>query len=170
MLASAATLLAAARAGRVPMLTRSSFSTLHARYESSTPPPHVGFVGLGQIGARLARRLADRGHALRVLDTDPSAVDAFMSSVPPSQRVARAASLAELSASCGAVITSLPTLSAVRAAWQGEGGLLAGAGPASPLKVGVDISTTGPAYGRELASAASEVRIGCEEGGGGHGF
>jgi len=42
---------------------------------------NVGFIGLGVMGAPMARRVAEAGHSLRVYDIDPSAREVF-SSVP----------------------------------------------------------------------------------------
>ena len=141
--------------------TTSSYPLLQAarRGESTSAgaPTTVGFAGLGQMGARLAARLASRGHALRVLDSSPSAADAFMASLPPTARVQLVHSPAALAAECGAVVTSLPTAAAVTAFYEGDAGLLAA--PGSATRVAVDISTTDPAFARGLAGAASAAGV-----------
>lgn len=41
-------------------------------------PGPVGFVGLGQMGGPMSRRLLDAGHRLIVHDVRPEAVDALV--------------------------------------------------------------------------------------------
>ena len=64
----------------------------------------VGFIGLGNVGAKLAGSLLRNGHALTVLDLDPARMAAFVA------RGAQAASdPAALTRACDVVITCLPS-------------------------------------------------------------
>ncbi|HEY8510046.1 MAG TPA: NAD(P)-binding domain-containing protein, partial [Steroidobacteraceae bacterium] len=68
------------------------------------PPERIGFVGLGNMGAPMARRLAEAGFTLVVADALPAAVERFASTVT----CERAPSLAEMGKTCRVVITMLP--------------------------------------------------------------
>ena len=39
--------------------------------------PHIGFIGLGVMGSRMARTLARAGYALDVFDVEPGKIDAL---------------------------------------------------------------------------------------------
>ena len=77
----------------------------------------IGYVGLGNMGGALARRLA-LTHPLRVFDLRPEAMQALAE-----QNCTPVQSAAALGAECGTVLTCLPTSDHVRQAVFGPGGL-----------------------------------------------
>ena len=110
----------------------------------------VGFVGTGTIGAPMARRLLDAGHALVVCDRVPAATAPL---------VAAGATLAtsprEVAAACRIVFTSLPGPREVDEVATGRAGLLEGARAGD---VHVDLSTS--AFDAVRALAAREATAG----------
>ena len=104
---------------------------------------HVGFIGLGNMGAPLARRLCT-DHTLWVFDQSQTAVDAFTGA---DAQVAKSA--AELAESVDIVLTCLPTSEDLRSLLFGEQQV------ASALKAGtmlIDMTTGDPGITRELAA------------------
>ncbi|MED5228516.1 MAG: NAD(P)-dependent oxidoreductase, partial [Pseudomonadota bacterium] len=104
---------------------------------------HVGFIGLGNMGAPLARRLCI-DHTLWVFDQSQTAVDAFTGA--DAQVVKSAAELAE---SVDIVLTCLPTSEDLRSLLFGDQQM------ASVLKAGamlIDMTTGDPGITRDLAS------------------
>ncbi|MFI4867001.1 MAG: NAD(P)-dependent oxidoreductase [Steroidobacterales bacterium] len=94
----------------------------------------IGFIGLGNVGGKLAGTLLRNGHALVVRDLDPLLVDSFVQ-----RGAASAGSPRELAASVDVIITCLPTPAASAAVVEGEDGFLA------PLRAGqiwLEMSTT----------------------------
>src|SRR5690606_17474540 len=89
---------------------------------SFKPPEQVGFVGLGNMGAPMARRLAQAGFRLMVADTSAAAIETFARS----SLCERAPDLATLGAQCRVVITMLPDGNVVRQVVMGEGGIAGG--------------------------------------------
>ena len=104
---------------------------------------HVGFIGLGNMGAPLARRLCT-DHTLWVFDQSQTAVDAFTGA---DAQVAKSA--AELAESVDIVLTCLPTSEDLRSLLFGDQQM------ASALKAGamlIDMTTGVPGVTRELAA------------------
>jgi 3-hydroxyisobutyrate dehydrogenase len=109
---------------------------------------HIAFIGLGNMGAPMARNLLKAGHRLTVVDLNTVAVDALRAEGAASASTAR-----EAVADADFVITMLPAAAHVRAVYLGEQGVLAGVRPEVPL---VDTSTIDPASARDIARAAAE--------------
>ena len=109
-----------------------------------------GFVGLGQMGGPMSKRLVDAGHRLCVYDTDPATMQTLTS-----LGAIAAGSAREVADSAEIVFTSLPTPPVVRAVALGEGGLIEGA----RIRAMVDLSTTGTVVAREVAARLSEKNI-----------
>ncbi|MDH4177891.1 MAG: NAD(P)-dependent oxidoreductase [Thermoleophilia bacterium] len=101
----------------------------------------IAFVGLGTMGAPIARHLVAAGHDLVGYDVDPARTPA--AGLDPAGSPAAAVAEAELA------LTSLPDPEAVREVWLGADGLATGARPGTLL---VDLSTGSPALARELAA------------------
>lgn len=108
----------------------------------------VGFVGLGTMGGRMARRLLDAGHDVtghnRTRDKAAWLVDAGMKWADTPREVAESTDV------IFSMVTSSP---AVRAIADGPDGILAGIGPG---KVWVEMSTGSPSTSRELAQAVAD--------------
>ncbi len=80
----------------------------------------VGFVGIGQMGAGMAGRLLDAGHAVAVWNRDPAKVAALVA------RGARHARSPADAARAGIVFTMLANDEALQAVTEGADGLLSG--------------------------------------------
>lgn len=110
----------------------------------------LGFVGLGSIGAPIARHLIDAGHALIACDLDPDGA---------AQRVGAALEFvrtpADVGNRCETVLVCLPTPDAVESVALGAGGLIAG----TALRTYADLSTTGPVVARKVASRLAKAGI-----------
>jgi 3-hydroxyisobutyrate dehydrogenase-like beta-hydroxyacid dehydrogenase len=107
----------------------------------------VGFIGLGQMGQGMAKRLIDAGHAVTVWNRDPSRAVALASagaSVAPSPAEA---------ASTGVVITMLANDAALEAVSFGKDGILS----AGPGVVHISSSTVSVALTERLTSAHAAV-------------
>jgi len=102
----------------------------------------VGFVGVGRMGGRMARRLIEAGYKLTIYDTSDAAVR------PLTEMGALAVdSPAAVGSACDIVLTSLPTPQVVQAAALGPNGISDG----KRVKILVDMSTTGATYARRIA-------------------
>ncbi len=110
----------------------------------------VGFVGTGTIGAPMAKRMIDAGHALVVCDRVESATAPLVAA-----GATRAASPREVAAACRVVFTSLPGPAQVDEVATGKDGLLEGARGGD---VHVDLSTS--AFDAVRALAAREAAAG----------
>jgi 3-hydroxyisobutyrate dehydrogenase len=94
----------------------------------------IGFIGLGQMGSRMAARVAQSGASVIVQDVDRNAVAKLVE-----QGALAAASPAEVASSASIVLCSLPTPDIVEAVLFGKDGLVEG----DVVKIVVDLSTTG---------------------------
>ena len=109
---------------------------------------HLGFVGLGAMGSRIAKRLLDAGH--RVTGYNRTAakaqwlVDAGLRLAPSPRAVAEAAEV---------TFSMVTDTAALRAITEGPQGILAGLGPG---KIYVDMSTVNPEVCRALAGRVRE--------------
>ena len=110
----------------------------------------VGFIGLGAMGAPMARHLASRGFNLLIHDLNAPAVQSVVAlgarSVPSAREIASQAKI---------VFTCLPSLEALRAVTLGKDGLYAG----DAIETYVDLSTTGSEFAQELAASLREHGI-----------
>lgn len=108
----------------------------------------IAFIGLGNMGAPMARNLLKAGHSLLVYDVVRANVDKLVAVGGSARASSReAASDAEL------VITMLPSSPHVREVYFGEQGVLAGVKRGVPL---VDSSTIDPHTAREVADHAHQ--------------
>jgi 3-hydroxyisobutyrate dehydrogenase len=115
------------------------------------PPARVGFVGLGNMGAPMARHLAGAGYALMAADSNPDALQRFCSAAH-----CEAGSLAEIGRACRLVITMLPDGKAVRQVLLGEGGIAAALAPGSVV---LDMTSAEPVGTRELGQTLQRSAI-----------
>jgi 3-hydroxyisobutyrate dehydrogenase/2-hydroxy-3-oxopropionate reductase len=104
----------------------------------------VGVVGLGAMGSRIARRLADAGNDLVVWNRDPDKTE------PLVERGAVAAETpADAARKAEAVITMVADPAALAAVTEGPDGLVAGAADGTTV---IQMSTVSPAATERLAS------------------
>ena len=94
----------------------------------------IGFIGLGNVGGKLAGNLLHHGVNLTVLDLNQELVAAFVA-----KGAHRADSPRSMTEQVDIVITCLPSPAASRAVLEGKDGVLAGM---SPGKVWLEMSTT----------------------------
>ncbi len=107
----------------------------------------IGFVGLGQMGGPMTRRLLAAGYASVVHDVRAAAMDVLVA-----EGAEAVGSPAEVAARADVVLVSLPTPQAVREVALGPDGLI----HADALRTYVDLSTTGQEVAVEVAAALAE--------------
>ena len=111
----------------------------------------IAFIGLGNMGAPMARNLLKAGHSLNLFDLNKDILAELAAQgghISASPR--EAAQGAEL------VITMLPAAAHVRSVWLGEDGVLAGITEGVPA---VDCSTIDPQTVRDVAAAAAKQGV-----------
>src|SRR5579883_2798590 len=108
----------------------------------------VGFVGLGVMGSRIAKRLLDAGHRVTGYNRTASKarwlLEAGMEWAPTPRAAAEGADV---------VFSMVANTAALRAVVEGPDGILAGLAPGA---VYVDMSTVSPAESRALATRVRE--------------
>ena len=112
----------------------------------------IGFIGLGNMGGALARRLL-REHSLRVWDLNPQAVERL------AEEGAAAANgpAGVAAAGAGMVVTCLPTSAEVEEVLFGEGGVAASL---SSDALVVDMTTGDPLMTTRMAARLAEQGVG----------
>jgi 3-hydroxyisobutyrate dehydrogenase len=108
----------------------------------------IAFIGLGHMGAPMARNLLKAGHSLVVFDVVQKNVEAVTSA-----GASAAASAKEAAAKGELVITMLPSSPHVKAVYLGADGVLAGVAKGTTL---IDSSTIDPHTARDVIAAAAE--------------
>lgn len=108
-------------------------------------PLRAGIVGAGNMGGRMARRVADAGDPIVAYDRDPDTLAA--TGLPA------AGSLAELVAGVDVVLLSLPDSSIIEPVVLGPEGVLAHARPGQTV---VDLSTAAPDSSVRIHAALAE--------------
>jgi 3-hydroxyisobutyrate dehydrogenase len=109
----------------------------------------IGFIGLGNVGAKLAGSLQRNGFDLIVRDLDRSAAEELLAA-----GAAWAESPAELARSADLIITCLPSPAIVSEVMEAEDGVIAGLGPG---KTWLEMSTTDESEVRRLAALVEAV-------------
>lgn len=110
----------------------------------------IGFIGLGNMGHEMTKRLVGHGFGLRVYDVRTEAMQPLLDA-----GATGAESPADLATQCDVVLVSLPTPQVVRQVALGEGGLIESEG----LGTYIDLSTTGPTVSRDVAACLTERGI-----------
>lgn len=106
----------------------------------------IGFVGLGNMGGRIARRLVDAGQPVLGTDAVPGRAEAC--------GAVAARSIAEVAQKTDVILLSLPDSHVVEAVVEGPGGLLE---HVRRGQVVVDLSTAAPASTLRLARRFAEA-------------
>jgi 3-hydroxyisobutyrate dehydrogenase-like beta-hydroxyacid dehydrogenase len=115
--------------------------------------PTIGFVGLGAMGGAMARRLVKTGYTVAGYDINAERAEAAAVA-----GVTRVATPGEAAQSADVVMSSLPHPAAVREAYLGPHGVLAGARGGTTL---VDLSTIDPDTWKEVARVAGPRGLAC---------
>ncbi len=120
----------------------------------------IGFIGLGQMGFHMARRLVEAGHRLVAFDTRREALDRLTA-----LGAQAAGSTREIVDEVETVMASLPTPEIVLEVATGEGGVIEG----KRVRRFVDLSTTGAVMAKrifEMLKQRNIVQIDCPVSGG----
>ena len=121
---------------------------------------NIGFIGLGNMGQPMARRLIEAGHKLIVYDTRNDAVAPL---VALGAQVA--SSPTDVADQVETVMASLPSLQISEKVAIGEGGVIQG----KRIKRFIDLSTTGATVAAKIAAVLAKkniVQIDCPVSGG----
>jgi len=102
----------------------------------------LGFIGLGNMGSRIAQRLLDHGYHLVVYDMDITKAEAIAA-----QRGIVAKNILDLARTADVILSCLTNDEAVRSAYTGSEGVFAGARPGTVV---LEMSTISPEHSREL--------------------
>ncbi|MEO1399222.1 MAG: NAD(P)-dependent oxidoreductase, partial [Pseudomonadota bacterium] len=123
----------------------------------------IGFIGLGNVGGKLAGSLLRNGFDVTVRDLDKSVAEPFLD-----QGAHWAESPKSLAETCDLIITCLPSPVAIAAVMEGEDGLLHGL---SEGKIWAEMSTTDAEEVKRLAALVAgrgAAAIECPVSGGCH--
>ena len=110
----------------------------------------IGFIGLGNMGFPMARRLLAAGHRVVAFDTRPELIERLRAFGAEA-----AGSVREVADRAETVLASLPTPDIVLAVACGEGGLIGG----NRVRRFVDLSTTGSAMAERIFEKLGEREI-----------
>ncbi|AMB87266.1 3-hydroxyisobutyrate dehydrogenase [Pseudomonas agarici] len=111
----------------------------------------IAFIGLGNMGAPMARNLIKAGHSLNLFDLNKTVLEelaALGGTISQSPKIAAQGS--EL------VITMLPAAAHVRSVWLSEDGILAGIASGVPA---LDCSTIDPQTAKDVAAVAAKQGV-----------
>jgi len=110
----------------------------------------IGFIGIGNMGAPMARRLIEAGHTLVIYDTRNDAVAPLVA-----LGAKLASSPADVADRVETVMASLPTPQIVAKVATGEGGVIQG----KKVKRFIDLSTTGSRVAIEISATLAKKKI-----------
>src|SRR5215469_1947726 len=111
----------------------------------------LGFIGFGNMGSRIARRLLNDAYHLIAYDRDRTKAAAITSA-----GAVLANSVAELSQSADVILSCLTNDEAVQSVYYGDAGVLANARPGTLV---LEMSTVFPMISRELYHSGVEYGI-----------
>ena len=126
-------------------------------------PKKIGFIGLGNVGAKLAGSIQRNGYDLTVRDLDRAAAQPFLD-----KGAKWAGSPREMAKACDMIITCLPSPAACSAVMEDDDGILLGL---SKGKIWAEMSTTDEAEVKriaELVRARGAEPLECPVSGGCH--
>src|SRR5271167_1108322 len=111
----------------------------------------LGFIGLGNMGSRIAKRLLDHGYQLTVYDLDTAKAQAIAV-----QGGIVAKNILELARTADVILSCLTNDEAVQSVYTGPEGIFAGARPGTVV---LEMSTISPDSSRELHKLGARVGI-----------
>ncbi|MED6148849.1 hypothetical protein PIB30_056933 [Stylosanthes scabra] len=129
-----------------------SQSFIHRTFSSSNLPSHlqnVGFIGLGNMGSRMANNLIKAGFKVTVNDLNSDVLDKFSHMGAATKKTPF-----EVSEASDVVITMLPSSAHVNDVYTGPNGLLHGGKLLRPWLF-IDSSTIDPQTSRNISSTIS---------------
>jgi 3-hydroxyisobutyrate dehydrogenase-like beta-hydroxyacid dehydrogenase len=110
----------------------------------------IGFIGVGQMGFHMARRLVEAGHRVLVFDTNQKAIERLTALGAQAAGSPRA-----VADEVETVMASLPTPDIVLAVATGPGGVIEG----KRVRRFVDLSTTGAVMAKRIFAALKAKKI-----------
>jgi len=110
----------------------------------------IGFIGLGQMGWPMAKRLVEAGYTVHVLEADTTRAAAFVKEIGGVAHTT-GQSLAQ---TVQTIITILPTSLIVKSVLEGDTGILAGVQPGTIL---IEMSSGVPSITRQLAEQMAQA-------------
>ncbi|GGE28273.1 2-hydroxy-3-oxopropionate reductase [Pullulanibacillus camelliae] len=113
----------------------------------------LGFIGLGNMGHHMARRLLENGYSVAVLDARKEAMDPFRAY----ENAVITSTPAEVTELADTILVSLPNPQVAKIVALGENGLSSG----RAFKTYIDLSTTGPEASQQVATALTDKGISC---------
>jgi 3-hydroxyisobutyrate dehydrogenase len=111
----------------------------------------LGFIGLGNMGGRIAQRLLDQGYQLSVYDLDPAKAEAIAA-----KGGAVAKNIVELAHTADVLLSCLTNDEAVRSVYTGPAGVFAVARPGTIV---LEMSTISPESSLELHKLGTQGSI-----------
>lgn len=111
----------------------------------------LGFIGLGNMGSRIAQRLLDHRYQLVVYNRNPDKAKALVA-----QGAAPASSVSELAGNVDVILSCLNNDETVRSVYTGPEGALAAARPGTVV---LEMSTIAPETSRELHRLGSKCGV-----------
>lgn len=111
----------------------------------------LGFIGLGNMGSRIAQRLLDHGYPLVAYDRNTSKVEAVVA-----KRGFAAKNILELARTCDVILSCLTNDEAVQSVYAGLEGVFAEARPGTVV---LEMSTISPESSRELHRLGSQSGV-----------
>jgi 3-hydroxyisobutyrate dehydrogenase-like beta-hydroxyacid dehydrogenase len=111
----------------------------------------LGFVGLGNMGSRIARRLVDHGYKLSVYDKNVRQADGFAQA-----GVVVAKNVRELAVTVDVILSCLTNDEAVQSVYSGPDGIFVAARPGAIV---LEMSTVSPETSRAVHSLGAKRRI-----------
>jgi 3-hydroxyisobutyrate dehydrogenase len=111
----------------------------------------LGFIGIGNMGSRMARRLLQHGYQLMAYNRTREAAEVLVK-----YGATVAGSIAELASEADVILSSLPNDDAVKNVYTHPEGVLAYAHRGSAV---IEMSTVSPATSRELYDLSREARV-----------
>ncbi|XP_052484180.1 probable 3-hydroxyisobutyrate dehydrogenase, mitochondrial isoform X2 [Gossypium raimondii] len=130
-------------------LSSSPFHSVPSRTFSSSSFENVGFIGLGNMGSRMANNLLKAGYKMTVHDVNCNVMKKYSD-----MGVSTKQTPSEVAEASDVVITMLPSSSHVLNVYNGPDGLLQGGDLLTP-QLFIDSSTIDPQTSRKLAVSVS---------------
>jgi 3-hydroxyisobutyrate dehydrogenase len=111
----------------------------------------LGFIGLGNMGSRIAQRLLDHGYSLVAYDRNAAKAETVIA-----KRGFAAKNILELARTADVILSCLTNDEAVHSVYAGTAGVFAGARPGTVV---LEMSTISPESSRELHRLGSQSGI-----------